>query len=152
MPRTSRQPDLARCAEVAETCTASLLRRASRAVSNAFDEAMRPVGLRNSQFSVLVALALARQASVSRLAGILGLDRTTMTRNLGPLQRRGLVAAVAGEDRRNKVFQLTLRGRTALARAFPAWQGAQARVVRELGASRWTELLRGLKAAAARPS
>jgi DNA-binding MarR family transcriptional regulator len=149
MPSTPHQVDLARYAEVAETCTASLLRRASRSVSNAFDTAMRPVGLRNSQFTVLVALALAREASVSRLASLVGLDRTTMTRNLGPLERRGLVASVAGADRRNKVLQLTARGKSSLARAYPAWQGAQARVVKELGEARWTALLRGLKAAAA---
>jgi DNA-binding MarR family transcriptional regulator len=149
MPRSPRELDLAQCAEVAETCAASLLRRASRTVSNAFDTAMRPVGLRNSQFTVLVALALARQAPVSKLARLLGLDRTTMTRNLGPLERRRLVASVAGADRRNKVLQLTPRGRTALARALPVWQATQAGVVKDLGEARWTELVRGLKAAAA---
>jgi DNA-binding MarR family transcriptional regulator len=153
MPATTRDLDLSRYAEVAETCTAALLRRASRAVTNAFDAAMRPAGLRNSQFSVLVALALARQAPISKLARILGLDRTTMTRNLAPLERRGLAVSVAGEDRRNKVFQLTARGQAALARALPAWQAAQASVVSELGQSRWTALQRGLKAAAtARPA
>jgi DNA-binding MarR family transcriptional regulator len=129
-----------------------MLRRASRTVSNAFDTAMRPAGLRSSQFTVLVALALAPQASVSRLARLLGLERTTMTRNLGPLERRGLVRAVTGADRRNRVLQLTPRGRSALARALPAWKAAQARVVQELGERRWAELLRGLKAAAAGPS
>ena len=154
MPRDTQGLDLDLCATAAETCTASQLRRASRAVTGAFDAAMRPVGLRSSQFSVLVGLAVAGELPVSRLANALGLDRTTMTRNLRPLERRGFVASGEGADRRAKVLRLTAKGRSALARALPAWQRAQERVVRELGESRWKGLLQGLAAAgaAARPS
>lgn len=147
MGRESPGSDLALCASVAETCTAFHLRRASRAVTNAFDAAMRPLGLRSSQFSALVALAIAGEAPVSALARLLALDRTTMTRNLGPLERRGFVASVEGADRRNKVLRLTEKGRSVLARALPAWQRAQAQVVRDLGEHRWKGLLQGLKAA-----
>lgn len=139
---------MALCACAAQTCTASHLRRASRAVSNAFDAVLKPAGLRSSQFSVLVALALAQEAPVSRLAGILGLDRTTMTRNLGPLQRRGLVASVEGDDRRSRVLRLTGKGRDVLARALPLWERAQGGMVRELGEAKWKGLLQGLKATA----
>jgi DNA-binding MarR family transcriptional regulator len=146
VPKASRELDLELCAKVAETCTASHLRRASRAVSNAFDETLRPLGLRASQLDVLVALALAGEVSVTKLAEILALDRTTLTRNLGPLERRGLVASAAAADRRNRLLGLTDGGRGLLARALPSWQRAQALVVRDLGEARWKGLLRALEA------
>jgi DNA-binding MarR family transcriptional regulator len=135
------------CAAVAETCTASALRKAARAVSNLFDAEMRRTGIRTSQFSLLVALELAGEATVSRLAEVLALDRTTMTRNLGPLERQGLVASVEGHDRRNRVLRLTEKGRKTLARALPVWERVQAGVVRGLGEVQWKGLLQGLKAA-----
>jgi DNA-binding MarR family transcriptional regulator len=144
--RDARSLDLALCTTASETCTAAYLRRASRAVSKTFDDAMRPAGLRISQFSALVTLVVAGDVAVSRLADLLALDRTTMTRNLGPLERKGLVASVPGADRRSKVLRITDKGRSALARALPAWQRAQERVVRDLGEPRWKALLQGLKA------
>lgn len=71
-----------------------------------------------------------------------------MTRNLAPLERRGLVATVSGADARRRGLRLTGKGRAALATALPVWERVQARVVEELGAARWKRLLRGLGAAA----
>ncbi len=135
------------CAAAAESCTAAQLRRASRAVSNLFDAEMRRAGIRTSQFGLLVALEMAGEATVSRLAERLGLDRTTMTRNLGPLVRQGLVASAAGDDRRNRLLHLTEKGRRTLARALPVWERVQAGVIRGLGETRWKGLLQGLEAA-----
>ena len=143
-----RKVDLERCARAAEACTAHNLRKATRAITNLYDAAMRPTGLRVSQFGLLVALALAEEATVSRLAGGLGLDRTTMTRNLGPLERRGLVASATGDDARNRVLHLTGKGVAALQRALPVWERVQGRVVRGLGDVRWKRLMQGLKATA----
>lgn len=140
------------CAVAAGTCTARNLRRATRVISGLYDEAMRPTGLRISQFGLLVALALAEEATVSRLGGLLDLDRTTMTRNLGPLERRGLVASVAGEDGRVRVLRLTEKGRATLARALPIWKQVQERVVAGLGQARWKGLLRDLEVATATAS
>jgi DNA-binding MarR family transcriptional regulator len=148
MKRTPRQPDLELCAKAARTCTARNLRRATRAVSGRFDEALRPTGLRISQFGILVALALAEVATVSKLAGLLDLDRTTMTRNLGPLEREGLVASETGDDARNRVLRLTEQGRATLAAALPLWEQVQAGIVRGLGDARWRGLLRDLEASA----
>ncbi|HET9595069.1 MAG TPA: MarR family winged helix-turn-helix transcriptional regulator [Anaeromyxobacteraceae bacterium] len=147
------QVDLELCASVARTCTAHNLRKATRAVSGLFDEAMRPTGLRISQLGVLVALALAEEATVSRLAALLDLDRTTMTRNLAPLERQGLVASGAGDDARNRHLRLTEKGSEKLARALTVWGRVQQRVVAGLGEARWKGLLRDLEAAAsiARP-
>jgi DNA-binding MarR family transcriptional regulator len=93
-----------------------------------------------------VALALAEEATVSKLAGLLDLDRTTMTRNLGPLERRRLVASVAGDDARNRILRLTEKGRATLGAALPIWERVQARVVRGLGDARWKGMLRDLEA------
>lgn len=146
MGRPPPEVDLELCARAARTCTARNLRQASRAVSALFDEAMRGTGLRISQFSLLVALALAEEATVSKLAGALDLDRTTMTRNLAPLEREGLVASGEGDDARNRVLRLTAKGRDRLALALPIWDRVQARVVKGLGDARWRDLLRHLEA------
>jgi len=146
--REPRKVDADLCARIAETCTAHNLRKTTRAITSMYDEAMRPSGLRISQFGVLVALALAEEATVSKLARMLGLDRTTMTRNLGPLERQGLVASTTGDDARNRVLRLTEKGRAMLERGLPMWERAQARVVRGLGDARWKGLLQALKATA----
>jgi DNA-binding MarR family transcriptional regulator len=147
--REARRIDAERVARLAETCTALNLRNATRAITGLYDDAMRPAGVRISQFGLLAALAVSEEATVSKLAGVLGLDRTTMTRNLGPLLRRGLIASETGADARSRVLRLTEKGRAALVRALPLWQRAQARVVRGLGEARWKGLLQGLKATAA---
>ncbi len=146
MRKAPREVDLELCARAAQTCTARNLRKATRAITSLFEDAMRPTGLRISQFGLLVALALAEEATVSKLARLLDLDRTTMTRNLGPLERQGLVASVTGDDARNRVIRLTEKGRATLATALPIWEGVQARVVRGLGDARWKGLLRELEA------
>jgi DNA-binding MarR family transcriptional regulator len=146
MKKTAREVDLELCAKAAETCTARNLRKATRAISGLFEEAMRSTGLRISQFGLLVALALAEEATVSKLAGLLDLDRTTMTRNIAPLERQGFVISVASEDARNRVLRLTEKGRATLARALPIWERVQARVVTSLGDARWKGLLRDLEA------
>ncbi len=146
MRKPPRELDLELCARAAETCTARNLRKATRAITRLFEDAMRPTGLRISQFGLLVALALAQEATVSKLAGLLDLDRTTMTRNLGPLERRCLVASATGKDARNRVLRLTEKGRAALATALPIWERVQARVVGGLGDARWNGLLRDLEA------
>jgi DNA-binding MarR family transcriptional regulator len=149
MRKTARKVDLELCRRVAQTCTGRSLRKATRVVGGLFDDAMRPIGLRHSQFGLLVALALAEEATVSRLAGLLELDRTTMSRNLGPLERRGLVASGTSDDARNRVLRLTEKGRETLATALPIWTRVQARIVRSLGDVRWKGLLEDLLAATA---
>jgi DNA-binding MarR family transcriptional regulator len=147
MRKTARKVDLELCRRVAQTCTGRSLRKATRAVSSLFDAAMRPTGLRHSQFGLLVALALAEEATVSKLARLMDLDRTTMTRNLAPLERRGLVASAASDDARNRVIRLTESGRDTLAATLPIWARVQARIVDGLGDARWKGLLGDLHAA-----
>jgi DNA-binding MarR family transcriptional regulator len=132
------------CLEIARECTATRLRQAARAVAALYDEAMASTGVRGTQFSLLVALHLSGEAPVSRLAEILDLDRTTMTRNLGPLERDGLIETVEGGDRRVRLVRLTESGQHTLERGLPRWQEAQAQVKELLGQARWSNLMRGL--------
>jgi DNA-binding MarR family transcriptional regulator len=131
-------------AGVARSCVCFNLRKAARAVTQLYEAALEPTGLRATQMSVLVALSLAERAPLSRVAGALVMDRTTLSRNLRPLQRRGWVRIEPGEDRRERTLCLTEEGRAALAAAMPLWQQAQERVLAEISAARWTDLLTDL--------
>ncbi len=137
---------------VARECTAASLRRAARSLSALYDERMAPSGLRGTQFSLLVAVALSGDVAVTRLAEHVGLDRTTLTRNLAPLVRDGLLQKLPAGDRRVHLVRLTAKGRRALERALPLWDDAQRYVVRALGEARWEELLKGLQAATNLPA
>ena len=127
-------------------CTGANLRRATRAVSRIYDEALAPSGLRGTQFSLLIALSFFKEAPLLRVAEELGLDRTTLTRNLQPLERAGLVASSPGKDQRVRLLRLTDAGQRALQRAYPLWEEAQAKVTKALGQRRWMTLLEGLAA------
>jgi DNA-binding MarR family transcriptional regulator len=133
-------------AEVADGCACKHLRRSARAVTRLYDETLRPSGLRITQFTLLVAVAIGEPAPITRLADALSLDRTTLGRDLKPLTDRGLVEIKAGDDRRTRVVRLTDQGRDALGRAYPLWQSAQARIVEQ---SPWPVLAAGLQEVAA---
>jgi DNA-binding MarR family transcriptional regulator len=149
MDHRSAIPDLARCREIADVCTFLNVRKASRVVSDLFDQAFRPLGLRGTQFSLLVALALGENSTLGQLADTLVMDRTTLTRNLGPLGRDGLVTSAPGDDRRERLLRLTPLGRRTLAKAIVAWESAQRHVTERLGQDRLRELTSELKAVVA---
>ena len=134
-----------RCAEIAATCAGFNLRRASRAVSQHFDHALAPAGLRMTQFTLLAALALGGTPSLRDLARALVTDRTTLSRNLKIIREAGLIEVVPGDDRRAQRFRLTERGRSTLEAALPLWQAAQAEVVDPLGLDRWGRILGDLR-------
>jgi len=137
-----RELGRAELAEVADGCACRSLRRTARAVTQLYDETLRPSGLRITQFTLLVGVAMREPVLVTRLADTLSLDRTTLARDLKPLTERGLVEIAAGEDRRTRVVRLTRQGRQAIGRAYPLWQRAQARIVET---SPWTALTGGLQ-------
>lgn len=134
-------PDVERCVEAATDCACLNFRKASRVVTQIYDGALESAGIRATQFSLLVAVHLASRATISRIAADLGMDRTTLTRNLKPLSRAGLLMVARGGDRRTREVALTGEGRATLAKALPLWQKAQSQVVAELGADRWGRLL-----------
>jgi DNA-binding MarR family transcriptional regulator len=114
---------LARTHHIRDTCLCLHVQRAARIVARRFDDALRPYGLTNGQFSLLTALNRPVPAPMSAVANLLALDRTTLTANLKPLERRLLVkVAVDPNDRRGRVVTLTSKGRKLLVEAFPAWR------------------------------
>ena len=139
-------PDQAQRARVRNECTGQSLRRATRTVARIYDETLAPSGLRGTQFSLLIALSFFKEAPLLRVAEELSLDRTTLTRNLQPLERAGLVASSPGKDQRVRLLRLTEAGQRALQRAYPLWEEAQTKVVKALGQRRWRTLLEGLDA------
>ena len=142
--------DTKKLREIGNSCTCFHLRRAARAVTQVFDEVLSPSGLRATQFTLLTALEQTGPVTVSHLAGLLGMDRTTLTRNLKPLEQQGWVEAVPGEDRRTRSLSTTSRGRAVLKKALPLWDVAQKRVVDQLGKKRWSGLMEHLDATASR--
>ena len=132
-------------AEVAAGCACRNLRRTTRAVTQLYDETLRPSGLRITQFTLLVAVGLSEPVPITRLADALSLDRTTLARDLKPLTKQGLVKITTGADRRMRKVRLTRQGREAIGRAYPLWQQAQARIVEGSGADRWPAMAAGLE-------
>jgi DNA-binding MarR family transcriptional regulator len=109
--------------EVRDSCLCLHLQRAARALARRFDEALRPVGLTNGQFSLLMALNRPKPPAMRPVAQLLAMDRTTLTAALKPLQRDGLVKIVADpEDRRSHLLLLTDKGYELLALAVPIWR------------------------------
>jgi DNA-binding MarR family transcriptional regulator len=128
-------------AGIASTCAGFNLRRASRAVTQHFDHALAPIGLRTTQFTLLGALALAGPVSTNELARGLVVDRTTLTRNLRLLRDAGLVEAHPGWGGREVRFVLSDEGCDALARAIPLWREAQDGIVAAFGETRWPKMV-----------
>ena len=115
-------------------CACGRLRRATRALTQLYDDAMAPSGLRVTQFSLLRALERDGPACISDLAARTLLDRTALSRNLDPLIERQLVAVTPGrDDARTREIALTIKGSNALKRAEPHWKRAQEDVARRIG-------------------
>ncbi len=149
MPKRSQgAAPLSAYREPARTCLCFNLRKTARAVTQHYDEALRPAGLKTTQFSVLVATTMAGRTTMNRLAEALVMDRTTLTRNLRPLEQDGLIAIVPGRDRREREVTLTSRGQERLAKALPLWRRAQTQTVSRLGGARAERLLGDLAGAA----
>jgi DNA-binding MarR family transcriptional regulator len=109
--------------KVRDTCLCLHVQRAARAVARRFDIALRPLGLTNGQFSLLMSLNRPKPPGMASVAALLAMDRTTLTANLKPLERRGLVTVSVDEkDRRNRLMTLTPSGRALLASAVPVWK------------------------------
>jgi len=112
---------------VRDTCLCLHLQRAARAVARYFDDALRPVGLTNGQFSLLMSLNRPEPAPMRSVASLLAVDRTTLTAALKPLERRGLLTVSADPaDRRGRLLTLTPEGMAVLARAVPIWERSHA--------------------------
>jgi len=112
-------------------CLAS--RRAARAITRNFDAALRPHGIRATQFTLLATLELKGPQSIGALAEFMGADRTTLTRNLAVAEEQSLVAIRAGDDARARIASITAHGRQTLKRAVPVWRTTQTALTNAIG-------------------
>jgi DNA-binding MarR family transcriptional regulator len=128
-----RPADFAFTHHVRDHCLCLHVQRAARALARRFDDVLRPIGVTQGQFSLLISLNRAEPPTIGAVANLLALDRTTLTANLKPLERRGLVKVVVdADDKRSRRLVLTPLGRELLAAAAPVWKRAHAKAERLL--------------------
>jgi DNA-binding MarR family transcriptional regulator len=129
--------------DAATACACQKVRIAARAVTRAYDQALRPVGLRSTQFTVLVAASVADGIPLNQLATLLGLERTTLTRSLEGIEKEGLIRVESVDGRTRKVV-LTQPGKDRLDLALPLWNQAQENLRERLGEQGWAMVNDGL--------
>ena len=139
-------PDWNKISECRE-CTCFNLRKAARFVTQIYDDAMRPTGLRNTQFSLLVHASAMGPVSLMKLAQAMATDRTTIARNLEPLEKDGLLKIQDGKDRRSRMISITDKGLRKLNEAYPIWKKTQDEVKSVIGFEDWSNMLSHINAA-----
>jgi DNA-binding MarR family transcriptional regulator len=130
-------------------CACANLRRAARLVSQSYEHALRPAGIKGTQFTLLQALVLAGNISQGRLGDLLGLDSTTLTRTLALLRKKGWIRSTPGEDRREVRLALTPEGLRKYRKARHYWESAQRRLREALGEAGWKQIIEATVRAAA---
>ena len=140
-PSDCKPLEMAECKEIGRTCACFKVRKAARAITKLYEEVLRPSGLRATQFSLLMATRVMGPVTVVKLAQVMVMDRTTLTRNLQILEKRGLITIKPGEDRREREINLTAAGMEVLNQTVPLWEEAQERVRKGLGEERLQNLM-----------
>lgn len=125
--------------DVSERCAAFRTRKAARVVTRIYDEALRPAELKITQFTLMVAIEVGAPSSISELADALGMERTTLTRNMSVLERSGLVDIQENEQSRARKMVVTDKGLEVLAKAYPLWKEAQTKVEASVGEAGWAD-------------
>lgn len=125
-------------------CTNLALRKASRTITQMYDQALAPCGLKITQFPILVTAARQGPLPVARMAEELVMDRTTLSRNLKPLVRESWVEMIPGKDQRERLIKITDQGKEVLDAALPLWRQAQTEVHAALGDTVWQRLMNDL--------
>jgi DNA-binding MarR family transcriptional regulator len=123
-----------------EFCTSQNLRKAARTAARHYDQALQPLGLKTTQFTLLAKIQGAGEITQNDLANNVGLDKTTMSRNLRLLEKEELVRVAEAEDRRIRLLSLSRKGERLLEKAKPHWREAQKSFVEELGQDTWQTL------------
>ena len=124
------------------SCMCASFRRASRVLTQMYDQELRPEGLRATQFTILQALTLAGEINQGQLGGALAMDSTTLTRTLKIMRRDGWVRMLRGEDRREWRLGLTKEGEALYRRALPAWERMQKKLRKRIGSAEWEQLMK----------
>ena len=144
---TAADPSFETTLLVRDTCLCLHVQRAARALARRFDEALRPLGLTNGQFSLMMSLNRPEPPDMAAVASLLAMDRTTLTAALKPLESRGLIKITAEpKDRRCRLLTLTGKGRGLLVRALPIWQKTHAEMEGRLAQGQADRLRRNLHA------
>ncbi len=138
MGADSRSKSVEWARAVSRECVCGSLRRATRVITKLYDEALKPTGLKATQFGLLSSLMALGSSTLTQLAEAMVVDHTTLTRNLDVLEARGLVVTEEGQDRRERQLRLSEKGAAALSDAYPLWQAAQARAMQIGGLGNWT--------------
>lgn len=128
---------IAGCSE----CTCFNLRKAARVVTQAYDDRMRPAGLRATQFALLVHAYTMGPLALSRLAEAMVIDRTTLARNIELLEKSGLIEVRDGDDRRTRIVGITEEGRKKLSDALPLWKKTQEEIKKMMGEEEWSLMI-----------
>lgn len=121
-------------------CASFNFRRTARAVTRLYDQAFQKFGIRSTQFSILIAVAKTQPVSISQVAEILVIDRTTLTRSLGLMQKQGLLSISPRSVKRQRFINLTVEGEKLLAQVLPEWRKVQERFVHTIGPDYWLKL------------
>jgi DNA-binding MarR family transcriptional regulator len=127
------KPTTATIDTISRTCIAVRLRLLNRVITNIYDDALRPLGLKVSQLNILIVTAKLGLARPAQVCEILQLDTSTLSRNVKPLQTRGWLEVVPDEDARTQPFRLTPQGSRLIEKAVPAWKEAQRQATEVLG-------------------
>jgi DNA-binding MarR family transcriptional regulator len=140
------QVDNGKLAEMARTCACFNFRKASRSVTQLFDQTLSPAGLRSTQLVILISGQLLGPTSIARLARELVMDRSTLTRNLKPLLALGLLRLTRPAKGKQKAVEVTDEGREALMKSAPYWEHAQTQLAGRFGAEHWNRIMSDLAA------
>lgn len=130
---------------IGRSCICFNLRKASRLLSQVYDQALKPTGLKVTQFSLMMAVAGYGGITIGNLARPLGMDRTTLSRNASLLEKKGLIEIGEGEDRREQILNLTEKGAELLLEAIPIWDRVQKQLTEGMGEKRLDDLMRCLR-------
>ena len=123
--------------DVAGACVCRKTRETARKISRMYDEMLQPAGIRTTQFTMLAAISVQGDATITELAAILGMDRTTLSRNLKPLERSGLIEVSEEGYRRARSTRITDKGVDVMEKALPLWSSAQDSMRKRLGNETW---------------
>lgn len=148
---TKQELPLAATHYVRDNCLCLHVQRAARALARRFDEALRPMELTHGQFSLLMSINRPEPPSIGSVATLLAMDRTTLTANLKPLERRGLVkVSVDKEDKRSRRLAITAAGRGLLRKAYPLWKKTHVEIEFQISHGSANDLRMALRALSAR--
>lgn len=135
--------------QLIDNCACTRLRTAARLMTRAYDEALRPAGVTASQLAILAAVDVGEATSIAELSKRVAMDRTTLSRNLKPLEKARWIRLGAEGWKRSKTVHVTAEGRQRLTRATALWESAQAHFLKRFGKAEWMRVDRDLKAVSA---